>query len=479
MQNKSKWFYCLLGIVNVLFILYFLILAYYNRPSQDDWLFARVINEIGSWNFLVQTYMHQSGRIIGYALHCINYQIPVMLLAKIMPVLSYSLALLSLYGVTRKLMPKSLLRQIVVADTILNAFVMSNFEFSAFYWICASLGIFGAALWVYLFVLLTTTKGDKWDIVLIIGILILKFMSSEVYSLLFAGLLFLTLLYRLHKEDATWKDLMTLPSNQWIVATMATLVVGTALVVAAPGNYERAGESMYVHAASIGGFIVAWVKNLVLYFYLYAFKIPYLIAVLLIMLFIGYEYEHFPIDCTLKQMVLYGSLIYMVFIAFAVAPMAYLMSGFGFQRFYMVCVLIGVVILALIGWRMGSWLRNNRMGESTLHKVLIGGYCAWGVLAFCAVYHIIIDTPTVQHYAACQDQRIQLILSEKSKGRTETLYLESMPSAETAGLKYLLLGSNKLALYYRDAITNNPNDYSNKCIAEYFDIGFSIVTNEE
>lgn len=475
-NKNKKAIAVILFIANVSFICYYLMLAIFNRPSQDDWIFLKAINSNSMTDFLSYTYQHQSGRLTGYFLHTINFSIfDAGNIALAMPILSYSLSVVFMYLIIKRIVGADKLMIASLSFFMVNALIICNFEFSAFYWCCASLGIWGSILYVYLFVLLVDFKDLVSDKIQIVIIALLKAFSSEVFTPLFAGLLFLVLLFRFMKSKSL-KQLLCNTGNKWISATIVVLLIGTAIVVAAPGNYERASEEIYAHPSSIIQFLVIWIKNIAVYFYLFAFKLPYMLGALVVMFVVGMNGAKFPIKCSYKQFAVYSGLLYLVFVVLSVFPMAYIMSGFGFHRFYTPCIFVGMVILAMHGWKLGEacrekeWAVKNVPIITVMYLVLITG---------AMVFNLCYDTPIAKAYAESVDKRTEMIMEHKNNGDKSPLELDKLSDVHSVNFKYLVTRRVKPVLYLSDEISVDPNSYSNMCISGYYDLDFPIMLKQE
>lgn len=463
-------------VVNTLFAIYYLALAYFNRMSQDDWLFHHVINEIGACGFLHDVYMHQSGRLIGYAMHCVNYSLfSVNVLPHVMPIISYLLASCTIYLTLRLLQSRDKWLNVSLSFFMTNLFIIANFEFSSFYWCCASLGIFNTSLWVYLFVLLARYRNKVVDNVQIILLLFYKMTSSEVFTPLFAGLLFLLLAYQCIRAKSfalAWQS----KQNRWILASIIVLLIGTIIILVAPGNYERAAEEMYVHSVSLLGFVKCWMTNILLYFYLLSFKGIYFVATFVAFVVVGLNHPS-PIakdsQVGMKQLFIIVAILYFAFITLATAPMAYLMSGLGFQRYYIPCIFVAFALVAIIGWHWGESMQNSSHRRM---EYIHMGLCA--LLSAIVVVRIVHDVPRAHNYARAFDKRLEIILTEKANGRTELLELERLPHPRTITLKSIILTNSDPVFYYADALTTDPDSYESTCLATYFSLPFKIALKE-
>lgn len=475
MKKQDKAFFVFLTITNISFVVYYLMLAVFNRPSQDDWIFLKVINSLSSRDFLSHVYCHQSGRLAGYFLHTINYSIfNAENIAQAMPALSYILSVVLTYLTVRRVVNASKVTLVGLAFFIVNILIICNFEFSAFYWCCASLGIFGAVLYVYLFVLLMDFRNVWADKVQISLVTLFIALSSEVFTPLFAGLLFLAIVYR-YIYCKSMKCLLANSGNRWIMAAILVLLIGTIVVVAAPGNYERAAEEIYVKPSSFTQFLAIWIGNFATYFYLLAFKFPYLLADATVMAFIGMKGAKFPINCSYKQLAICSSVLYIAFIVLSVFPMAYLMSGFGFQRFYTPCIYVGIVIIALHGWKLGDMYHKRLAGK------LFPAFTSVCLLMVSSamIFNLCYDTPIAKSYAESVDSRTYSILQHKNGGTNTPLELDKLADVHSINLKYLIVRSNKPVLYYSDDISTDPNSYSNMCISGFYELDFPIVLKQE
>lgn len=470
----KKGYSILILFLNTFFLIYYIILAFYNNPSQDDWIFMKVLSDgsfSGCLDFIKNIYLHQSGRLFGYFTHCIYYSLFSMNNIGIaIPILSYILSLIIVFFSIERLCHKFNLAMVNISMLFVNVLIICNFEFSSFYWCCATMAFPNNLLYVYAFVLLLTNKKTMYDYIQILITSLFLAFSSEVFTPLFIGLLLVSLVYNYILKNNIYDE----NKRKWIYISIFVLLVGSIIVIIAPGNYERASESLYISANSTSVFFYAWIKNLMLFFYLLFFKVHYLICFFVVSLLFGlYQYD-FPFNLSIKKLILSSILLYAIFIISSVAPMAYLMSSFGFQRFYLPCIMVALIFVFLNGWCIGYNIRNR----VKYNHLTIASTVVISCICVCIIYHIKIDYGTVKRYHVCHKERIDKILKAKKEGRKETLYVDSLPNVSTINLKYLITRSSKPVIYYDDEISTNVNDYSNQCLMSYFGVSFPVVLKE-
>nr|MCU0393938.1 hypothetical protein [Thermoflexibacter sp.] len=147
-NNKSLPFYFLF-FTNITYLFFILYVAYYNRLALDDYYFKALLVKYGFWESIYQNYINWQGRV-GMQL---IMNIILSLQAKIHALFLYHLALVfifiySIFTILKyllsRLCQKSNFYLFTLSLLIFNIFLLTVYDFRAFYWLSASLVYFNA-----------------------------------------------------------------------------------------------------------------------------------------------------------------------------------------------------------------------------------------------------------------------------------------------------------------------------------------------
>lgn len=462
----------LLTIVNILFIVYFFTLAFYNRLSQDDFLFLKSIQNDGIINFAKGAYLTQSGRFVGYFLNSLIYTFIIKTGSIILiPVFVWILNTLILQYVLRKYIEINFFYVFNFSALLLNIFIITNFEFTAFYWTCAIFYYVFPILFILLFGLVNNKKVSKSQYVLLIFTAVIISGSSEVFIPFCILFLFFNLLYYYFKYNKDLSLILSKKRTKKLLVSIVILFTGLVFVLIAPGNYNRATESIFQQPASIIDFILITSKSFVLFFYLLSFKFPYYIVLILISFLVGLmNKESLNFKIIYRRFLLISWVGYLVFVLLSVMPAAFLMSGFGFQRIYTTTVFVSILFFIIQGFYFGLNCKKN-INQKYLQK-LIAVNLFLLIIVMCA--NLYLDVPTARKYAESDIKRTNYLLELKQQGNQALIELTPLYKPYTYNLKYLILRKKQPLLYYDNEISTDTSGYVNSCISSFYDLEFPI-----
>ena len=137
--RKNQIIIALLIAVNVLFVVYFLVLAWFSRFHYDDLHFLWKLKEMSIGEFVSDMYVYRSGRFVAYALNGVVFK-TILLIGehRFLPILFGAVGFFSFWIVAKSLL-KSISRKLVFLSVLFafNLSVLTNIDFAVFNWLCA------------------------------------------------------------------------------------------------------------------------------------------------------------------------------------------------------------------------------------------------------------------------------------------------------------------------------------------------------
>ena len=466
-QKRIKWG---LLFLNILFLGYFVILSFYNRLSQDDYLFLKSVETNGILNFIKDAYLFQSGRFIAYLYNAFLYSIieqtssiyfiPILIWLFCFFTLYYTLSLV--VTINDKLFMTNL------SALVLNIFIITNFEFTAYFWICANFNYVLPVLGLLFIVLIIKNKISNYQFFLLFFISIILSGSSEVFVPLF--LLFLTLFFYFNFRIHSKIFLIDINSKK-IIISFLILLIGLIVIVIAPGNYNRATEVIFQRPDSIFEFIIITLKSFLMFFYLLSFKFPYYIILTLISFYVGYQNrDKFTFQFNYTRFLSFSWVSYFLFILFSVMPAAFLMSGFGFHRIYTTTLFFSIIFFLVQSFILGLKINKNINLKLFQHFISIN-LLIFTIAMFVNLY---LDVPTAKAYSQSDKARTNLLLKFKKENHKELVELETLHKPYTINLKYIILRKKQPMLYYENEISTDTTGYVNSCLRSFYELDFPI-----
>ena len=462
-----------LAVLNMLFLVYWIVLAYYSRLHFDDLQFLWQTREMSVFEYVKYVYHTRSGRFVGYALNGVVTMITDTVgFHQLWAVFYYALGL----GVCWLVVKDATIRVSKVAlflgmCFVYNLYILTNIDFPLFFWLCAMPYYLQMPMVLLLLKYLNKERLDRWQWTALLVIAVMIGGGNEAFTPVVLLLMLVCGLYwwqsKGWKVNETWK----LPQIRRIVWVAVFLLVLFAIVVAAPGNYKRMSDTtQFVHPVGIAGWIRACGEAVGMFLYFMAFYIPYYLIAFALAYYVGGK-ANVELPMTKSKMV-GGLLLFWVFyLMVSSLPNVYLYGGFGIQRTYTHIVLALLVVVMAIGFIIGTDKKSDR-----------SGWCAVAGLALLVVVmciNISNDTPTAREYAKAVDKRIDFLCSLKDKGQKETVEVAPLPTPYTEDPKHLLwrlLGKEKTksVLYYVSDTDTQPNKYVYH-MRRVFDLDFDFV----
>ena len=478
MSKGEKIVVWALGVLNVLFLVYWFGLSVNYRMHYDDVHFMADLQTMSIWEFIKTRYFDVGGNFATYFENGIVDKISLLIGDyRLWPLIYYGLGIWMTYAVAKyylKSIHSVMLFMAVV--TIYNIYVLTSIDLAVFTWLCAmAYYLFGPML----FVLISYLNRERlewwrWGILCAIAFYIagasVSF-SPVALSVMFANGMWI---WRQHGWNVkqTWDDVRI----KRIVGIAAVMVILLAIMVVAPGNYSRlegTGENFQT-PTSILAFIIAVGKACVSFGYFMAFYLPYQLLLLAVGCVLGMQ-SKMVLSKTKKRMIISVIIAFFVYLVLSTLPSAYLYGGFGIYRPYTHTCFMYNMLFAAIGYILGMGLEKCRIASAStlcLSVMMIGIMCI----------NINMDYPIMQRYAKVHDERKVYLLQLKAEGNEDTVCVERYPSSASIDTKYMVMKlfgrkSPKQALYYEADTSTKPNPYMGY-VQDYLDLDFDFVICE-
>ncbi len=250
-SRRFSWIFAFLLFTNSLYLFFILKIAFYNRLALDDYCFKAWLKEYGFWGAVYYNYTTWQGRFGSQMLINLTLQlyevIPNLLFYHIFLIGIY---LFSIFKILSKILPQRILKNwqiFALSLLIFNSFLLTAYDFSAFYWLNASAMYFGGiafallgfseivspsqSVFSYLILsisfLIAGSSSESFGLVLLLFLSILLAFQLFPYLLTFAIRFF-------HLETVKFKL-----KDKKIVLAFAFCLLSFLVMVLAKGTWER------------------------------------------------------------------------------------------------------------------------------------------------------------------------------------------------------------------------------------------------
>ena len=464
-------------VLNVLFLVYWSILAYYSQLHYDDLLFLWKMREVSVLEYVKEMYFSRSGRFVGYVINGVVSNITDTLgFHQLWPIFYYALGIGICWLVVKDVkLPVSRFAKFMGLCFFYNLFVLTNIDFPVFYWLCAMGYCITFPMTCLLLKYLNEEKLKWWQWVIVTAITILFGGGNETFTPIVLLVMFVNGMWLWYSKGWNVKETWTLPQVRRIVCVAMALLVLWVIVVVAPGNYARmnAGEE-FVHPSGIMGWLKAMAKAVVMFFWFMAFYAPYYLVAFASAYYVGCKSD-IQLPATKLRIVLWLAVAFIVYFLVSALPNAYLYNGFGIQRNYTHVVFLLMLVIAMVGFVMG--VGSKPTGSGWISFV--------GILSLIAVMCVNIkkDTPSAQSYGKAVDARVERLTKLREKGQTGTVEVEPLPVPYTEDVKHFVLShfgreTPKSVLYYISETDTIPNEYEYH-MKRVLDLDFDFVLAKE
>ncbi len=480
LKNSLFTKYVLLAL-NILFFVYYFILMLYNGFAADDYGFLASVKNTDAFAWVSGVYANFSGRFVRYFFYYWKYRLfNVWNFAPIFyPLIAYFIYVGSICFVFSKIKQIKIDKVLLTLLSFLfvNIAISVSFERTAFFWL-AAIDFYSSAIlypiWLFYFCYVCKNKWASYIGIVVFSIIIGG--SNEAFSPLMMFVLFAILSYDVWRQ----RKLKISDVNKKLIVAFVFITLATVIVFMSPGNSNRI--SWYVEQPSLFSMLLISFKSVAVFLYLLLFKLPYFALIMLVCACVGILSPK-VVDFD-KKIFVYSFLCMLFLIWICTFPAAYGMGEFGFQRIYTPTISWVLMFCCIWSFVLGQ----NLQGEKS-DKLFLCANVALMLACVAQIANICIDTKTVKFYREREVARNNFILLEKAKGRTETLYLDKLPSLKSFDCKSVVMGfvSNnpkRPILYYGNGLWHtfqkgSDDSFTNECLMGYWDLPFVICQKTE
>lgn len=448
-------------ILNITFLVYWCILAFYSRPHYDDLHFMWRMQEMSLLDFVKFYYCSRSGRFVAYGINgfvsmvnnCLGFH-------QFWAILYYAVGI----GICW-LVVKDQLRQVPRKGLFLgvwfiyNLYVLTNIDFPVFTWLCAMGYYIGLPMLLLILKYMNMERLDwkQWSLLSLMVVYVGG--SGETFTPIVLLAMFFYGMYVWHSKHWSIKETWASPQIKRVVWTAVVLLVLLVIVVFAPGNFVRLengfGDEGFSHPVGIVGWLKATAEAIGMFFYFMTFYIPYYLVAFVLAYYVGGK-SQMQLPTTKLMLILVMVSVFIAFLLLSALPNIYLYNGFGIQRTYTSSVLLLLLVFVGTGYVMGIGGASLPSGWISLFGIL--------VLTVIMGVNIVNDTPMAKSYGKAVDERMETLLKLRDMGQEETVTVSPLPVPYTEDVKHRLLtalgkDTPMSVLYYISDTDTVPNEY--------------------
>lgn len=487
-MNKTKLFLLFLLIADVASLIYLLGLGSYNSLLIDDYGFSSRVDRIGIINLTLEMYNTWQGRfgmflISGSFFKIFGAEGNVLAITILNLILGFGSIYLFL-----SLFFKTLNRWLLflVSVFLVNLSIMSLFEISTFYWVCASVYISIIFLSFLLSWIIFNPHLNKFFAYISIFLLtIFVGGGAETYTPLVIMLLGIVLLLKLKQHG--FKALLNDHIARKLLFALLCLFIFFILMVIAPGNKVRMDFIVNtLHKTHPTGFtlIVKTFRSMLNLFFLIGAKKGYYLLAFPVFYYLAviskdkWSKIDFPV---FKFVYLFYSLILLLsFLWISVLPGVYATGDLMVQRALTYVSFVMIIFFAIWGFYLGVSFPNKKLAlqMSIVGFVLFSGF---------SIYFSSTEFVTCRNYQKEIKLREELLLNlqkENFKGVAKVKPI--VIHAELSSYSILwnqVVGRYKAEKktyheffpYERFVLSCDKTDWKNVGLKEYLKLDYDIV----
>ncbi len=469
----------LLCILNILFLLYYLMLAFYSRLHFDDLHFLWRAKEMSMTEFVKYFYSSRSGRFISYGkVYLYSKLIIVSNEHRYLPVLFWGIGVSLCWYVAKSVFKNT--SSFLIANLVIlfyNLYVLTNIDFAVFNWLCAmDYYLLAPMLLITLYLVnQPNLKFIPWIGLVIVALLLgggqEAFSPIVLVTLFFNGIYYLNI----HHFDikVIWRDTRI----RQIIIIGLIVSVCFVFVLIAPGNYIRIMMDDFKTPTSFFGYFSGYLDALSQFYYQLTFYIPYYFLLALLFLSLGLKTSKtkLVLNVEYKKLLMYTFGAYVIYVLLSIFPSVYLWSGFGIQRNYTPIVFFTMLFICFHAFFIGYFKSTFFNGKLMNFMLNIG----LGFLICIMLFNLYSDTISAKRYALTVDNRLELLQKLNHQGVTGIVAVDPISIPYTIGPKYVLydlIDRKKRphpVLYYFSDTHIKPNEY-NDYYKKYYGFNFDI-----
>ena len=464
--RKNQIIIALLIAVNVLFVVYFLVLAWFSRFHYDDLHFLWKLKEMSIGEYVSDMYVYRSGRFVAYALNGVVFK-TILLIGehRFLPILFGAVGFFSFWIVAKSLL-KSISRKLVFLSVLFafNLSVLTNIDFAVFNWLCAMSYYWLTPLMLLLLHLIVKQKLTIVEWVFFIFISVFLGGGQEAFTPIVMISIFSYALVVFRNEAFSLKNSLVKPQFQKSFISLIILLVCLIIVVVAPGNYARMAADEFSSPQNVMEFIVGIAKAVGMFSYYQIFYIPYYLILALIFCYIGFVSKNSGqlLGMSYRKLMMIANVVFLIYLLISVLPSVYLWNGFGIQRNYTHVVFMLVVFISFQAFIFGYFKIRSKHNVKLTAGVMIGLVVMIGIMT----NNIIQDGKSANRYATSVDNRIEYLELLQKQGVKEVVEVAPIEVPITTDPKYFIFNmlgkkSNpQPVLYYISDTDTVPNEYA-------------------
>ena len=464
--RKNQIIIALLIAVNVLFVVYFLVLAWFSRFHYDDLHFLWKLKEMSIGEYVSDMYVYRSGRFVAYALNGVVFK-TILLIGehRFLPILFGAVGFFSFWIVAKSLL-KSISRKLVFLSVLFafNLSVLTNIDFAVFNWLCAMSYYWLTPLMLLLLHLIVKQKLTIVEWVFFIFISVFLGGGQEAFTPIVMISIFSYALVVFRNEAFSLKNSLIKPQFQKSFISLIILLVCLIIVVVAPGNYARMAADEFSSPQNVMEFIVGIAKAVGMFSYYQIFYIPYYLILALIFCYIGFVSKNSGqlLSMSYRKLMMIANVVFLIYLLISVLPSVYLWNGFGIQRNYTHVVFMLVVFISFQAFIFGYFKIRSKHNVKLTSGIMIGLLVMIGIMT----NNIIQDGKSANRYATSVDNRIEYLELLQKQGVKEVVEVAPIEVPITTDPKYFIFNmlgkkSNpQPVLYYISDTDTVPNEYA-------------------
>jgi len=456
----------LLCILNLLFLLYYLMLAFYSRFHFDDLHFLWRAKEMSLSDFVSYFYQTWSGRFVSYLKVALYSDLILSLNEhRFIPIISWLFGVGICWYIAKSIftdLPKIVLLNIVFI--FYNLYVLTNIDFAIFNWLCALDYYLLAPILMLTIHLLNKKEESKIQWLILIFLFLIIGGGQEAFTPIALATLFVNGMCYLNKYQFKLPTAIADKRLKRIIIGIIVILTCFIIVIIAPGNYNRIKSTEFVTPPNISTYILGYIGALSQLYYQLAFYLPYYCVLAILFLKLGFTAfkKYLGFDISYSKIIIYSFIIYIIYVLLSLFPSVYLWSGFGVQRNYTPIVFSTMIFFCFHAFLIG-YFKSNSLNFRLLNSLLNYGL----ILLICIMaFNLYFDTPSAKAYAKTVDDRLELLKRLNKEGVTGTVEVNPIAIPYTTDPKYILYKlicrkvNPRPVLYYISDVESIPNDYS-------------------
>jgi hypothetical protein len=465
-KKAHSSFLLLLSISNFLFVGYVLHLAFYNRLAMDDFTAVRVFNEHGIIGGVADFYQHWSGRFASACLMLVGLQIYTYLqnlafwtwfLVIAYSVTWYHGLLLAFKPLINKQQDYFLVANLAILLFVI--FVVTNYNFSTFYWFCASVGYFGGILFASIlavFLFSPSTHFGVWISLILCSIFVGS--AVENISLVVGLLLSIGLVFSFSNFFPFCSHrLIVLNKKKWLTAWVVH-IASFMISWFSSGTKIRLSTKQ---TSAWADFLWQMRKNIPYFFHDILFsKTNYLLLLALVLCYTGVYFRKKEIDpqqeIKLISELLLGIILLFVLVLVGILPIIYAFGSIEPNRTLTIVAFLLLVFTAYFAFQLGY--------RTLFPKKLawLFAFLALLILAYEGRYRWVNEVKGAKIYAQEYDAQIAYLLDLKAK-----------KNRKPVGLAPITLPPGSLE---RNSFYADTTYWLNRDFAKAYELGFAVYS---